>query len=981
MLGLLEARARAAASTLAAIAVVAFVAVISLGFTIGSVESGVVRGSETILADASAQSAALRITTHLADDPAAQDAAAQHVLSRLFPAGSMLVYPARHSLATNVSDAEGEPTSRKIVFGVEPAFLDHAAIVDGSWPSNNVGNAVALQADAARDMGLEVGDDFTVGSRSDLTFATVAALWVADDPTDPIWFADSLAGAGRSNGASGIAVMRADEFGQLPTQLFATWTLVARPSAVHPGLDETIAAGFRHLPDAVESNIHFLDVSASFEGTLPSKLITIASAARGAHAIAASAVCIVALLLIVALLQLCSVLVGSRRRQTLLLKARGLSLVQLAAMNFVEAVAVAAPAAAAGTAVVALLVGIDGSVIISSVVTVGVIGLCSAGVAMWAHRPRPSAVIARGTMTPFLVGAGLVTIAATIATWQLYSTASAAPGAVDSTSPALVLVAGASAGSALLIPAARCAARLPTSTKSVATVLSARQIGRRTANYLVPVLALAIATASGFLASGMATTWTETQTEAQLVGTGPAVAVTLGVAKDSTLSSVRFAQLKGVKRTAALLTSTATVGSDVIPFVAVRPDSAAAVLAPGADEAVRALRTTSPDGLGVAVASNATRISVTVESEGDGGSPTSTFQFAIWVADSDGALALIPLSEDAGTKAWSGLLPQTVSRWHLMAVEATRTGSPDASQSDFSFNRFSDDISGELEPGLSVAIDAMTPLPTARVLLSVAPAEAHAPLPIVLTEALSARIGSKVGDPITLKIATGNVLVQGLVTAVTGTLPGAGSLLAIGTDLAAFDRIALASGASTVEANSVWLDSTDVDSAVEQVSRTSTETAIVRSDASTTTTPVVAAALNAFWVAAGTAAALAIIALFAFVIDDFRDRRSDATALRALGLATRDQIRVRLNEQAVILVSSLVVGIAGGAVALVVTVGPLLASAAPDATGLVIVRPALDLPQLLGYCIALTAAAGLVALFTVVVVRHTVLTPDAERLT
>jgi hypothetical protein len=978
-IGLLSSRTRHSFATLAAFAAVVLIVVVSLGFTVGSVQTGISNGSKSVLANASAQSAAVQVTTHLADDSEAQETAAAKLLADLFPDGTITVYPARHSLATALVDIDGGPSSSTIVFGTQPALLDHAEIVDGRWPAIDIDNAVALQADAAEAAGLEVGDGFSVGGPTDRIRLTVAALWVADDPTDPLWFADSLVGSGHSEGAVGPALMEPNEFTELPTQLFATWTIIATPLALDPEFADRVTLALRRLPDSAETEPDLVDVSASFEGTLATTLQSVDAGARAAQAMAASAVSIVGLLGIIALIQLSTVLVASRRRHTLLVQSRGLSQAQLAVIAMAEGTLVAVPAAALGALAVSVLIGRFGTAVTIAAGTAIVAILCFAVVALLADNPGLRAAAKNWNTTVFMVGGGVTAVVAAIAIWQLYTAPASGPGLVASASSALALVAGVALGTTLLIPAATAWNRSAANAKSVSTILASRQIARRTVTYLVPVLALAVATASAVLAGGILTTWTATQAQAEVVGTGAALAVDLGEGGDDGVTAEPFSRIAGVESAAALVSTTATVGSDTFPFIAISPQSASRVLDDASDASMNAVQTTSSDRWGLAVGQEATMISVSAMPIGNGDIPTSTFDFTAWVADADGALLRIPLATEAGTVTRTGVLPHGVSPWRLVAIEATRTGTPDPAQSRFAVSRLSDDVSGELESGLSFDIDTLAPRPIARALLNPAPADKLAPLPIVVTDALAARIGVRVGDPITMTIDATNQTMEAKVTALAEFLPGTGSRLGIATDLYGLDLTTLFPGSTPVRANSVWISTANPASVTESVARTARNTALVRSELSTSLTPVITPALLAFWVAAAAAGILAVIALVAFAADDFRNREGDVAVLRALGVRRGVQVKVRLNEQGVVTVSSLAVGLVGGVVATILTVGPLIAAAIPSAARLVVIHPTFDWTPTLEYCLAIVSLVSLAAGRTALKIRRALVETGEER--
>jgi len=204
-------------------------------------------------------------------------------------------------------------------------------------------------------------------------------------------------------------------------------------------------------------------------------------------------------------------------------------------------------------------------------------------------------------------------------------------------------------------------------------------------------------------------------------------------------------------------------------------------------------------------------------------------------------------------------------------------------------------------------------------------------------------------------------------------VPGSSSKLALATDLAALDVATLRPGSAPAEANEVWIATTGpthVAGVSAAAARTATSTAVIASRESTSSQPIVAAAITAFWLAAAAAALLALVALGAFFTDDFRRRRSDISVLRALGFSPREQAATRAAEQFVTVVLAVLVGTVAGAGATALTVGPFIASAAPDSTAFVTVVPSFDPVPWLLFCAALTIVASAVCLALLVPLRR-----------
>jgi putative ABC transport system permease protein len=93
----------------------------------------------------------------------------------------------------------------------------------------------------------------------------------------------------------------------------------------------------------------------------------------------------------------------------------------------------------------------------------------------------------------------------------------------------------------------------------------------------------------------------------------------------------------------------------------------------------------------------------------------------------------------------------------------------------------------------------------------------------------------------------------------------------------------------------------------------------------------VGSAVTGLWLGAAGSAAFAIVTLIASLASNVRRRVREVGVLRALGMAARDQARMRRTEIVVVLVFALVVGIVVGVAMLTLTVGTLARSSTPEA--------------------------------------------------
>lgn len=976
-------RVRAALPVLLSLALIVVVAVIALGTTAGLIQHGVATGATSTLQNAAAQSAAVRITTHLADDSTTQAAAATALFESRLPPGTVTVTSSTRSLPVPV---RGDPSGATAVFAQVPDLADRVQFIAGSWPAENTGAApVAVQADAAATLGLNVGDQFSVGTDKSQLELRVAALWRATDPTASAWFADSAAASGRTGGAAGLFVVE-DAFTALPTQLFAVWTLSATPAAASDINRTALITALARLTDVLDTTPDVTDTSSTVEGDLAGTLHRIEDASHGATAIGVSATFIVGMLTIVALLQVSTVLVGSRSGSSALLRARGLSRGQSVLLAVTEGLLIAVPAGVIGVAATAAILAVaTGDDLLGRAGSVApyAVGVSLVGVAVLTATVLGDASGAsrRRSLSGFAIAFGVIGVAAALATWQLHAQGSPVAGSgadlVTAASPALALVAASALGTAAFITfSAGLAARSARHGSTVA-LLADRQLGQRATAHLVPILAVAITVASAFFATGIAATWQSAQLQAQLVGTGPDISIALrsdGTAPADTepVTAVRYADLDGVADASAALVTRVRVGADSIPFVGLHPDTADRMLGDRGAELTEALRGTTPANGGLLLPETATGVQATVSFPER--APDADFAVAVWVADADGSLARVPLtvagadqdSDLPNSTVQTGALPTGTTPWRMLAVEAERAGTPDDRVPVLvagGFASTADGVATAIDPAMEVSLQVADKLPRSRALIPAA--DEPGPMPVVVTAAMAARVQLAVGDSLDIGFGTSGAAVDARVTAIIDALPGAASRLGITADLAAVNQATLRQGRIPVLAGDVWLTTattgsagaSTADTVAVGASRVSGSTAVISSPATVTAAPMLAPAIDAFWTAAAAAGLLALITLAAFITDDARTRRSSLPVLEALGLSAAQQTAARARELLITLGFAVAVGAVAGVLATVAAVTPFVAAAIPGAGGYVSVAPAFaPLPWLL-FTLAFSVAA------------------------
>ena len=990
-------RARAAVPALVSLALIVMVATTALGATAGLIRSGVEGGGRETLAAAAAQASAVRLSVVLSEDRDGQETAARSVFARSLPAGTVEIFTSSVSLPVPVLEGAPQepPPGTFALFASIPDLDERVNFTAGVWPAPVTADGVApvaVQADAAAALALEPGDELTVGTVGNPVRVRVEALWRASDPAAAVWFADSAATAGSSGGAAGLFVLDEAALAALPTRLFAVWTIAALPGSTVSGDRGVLIEALGRLPAAMAATPEVSGTAPEVTGTLVATLERIDAAGRGAAAIGVSAVFVIGMLGLVALLQVSTVLVGSRREQSGLLRARGLSRGQLTALTLGEGLLVAAPAAGLGLLVtVVLLSTVSGPVGVVADTVPYALGSCLMAVAVL------TAVVLGGkesesdrrSLGPFAVGFGAVGVAAALAVWQLQAQGSPVPpgrsgGAdlVTSTAPALALIAVCALGTIAFIVLAPVFSLRARRRGSVVAVLAGAQLEGRAGRYLVPIVAVAIAVASGGFASGIAATWQSAQRQAHLVGIGADLDVTLrsddtATADTEPVTAQPYSLLDGVRAASAVVVTDVRLGSDVVPLVAIGPESGRRVLGGEGSGLVDALRRAHPAGSGNGGASglplprSATAVQAEVAVRGD--APLSRFAVSVWAADADGSLARIPLTdvpvrdapESAGVATLSGVLPVGTTPWRILAVESDRSGPGDSAVPELSASGFAGVVAGAATPvegAAAVTLDVAGPLARSRA--AIAPRDPNAPMPVVLTAALADRVDLGAGDTLAVGFGSSGALVDARVGAVVDMLPGAGSRLGIAVDIADLNDVSLRQGRTPVLAGNVWIGADDPGVVAVAAIGAAASTALVATRESTTSAAILRPAMDAFWLAAASAGLLALIALCAFIADDVRARRRLVPVLGALGLSTAQQAAVRARELVAVLSFAVAAGVVAGILATVAAVAPFASAAVPEAP--VSVLPALDpLPWLVFCCALSTAALGLVVGFLV----------------
>ncbi|MEV4221013.1 ABC transporter permease [Nonomuraea sp. NPDC049725] len=471
-------------------------------------------------------------------------------------------------------------------FGAYDGLDKHAKLVSGTWPEPGgdvVQAAIPLSASSAS--GLTAGQEISTEGRLDgkTVKVRITGVFQLDDPFGDRWTGEQLLSRGVESGQfttyGPLMVPRETFLSKFATHVTTTWTLVPAVRDLTPEQLRPLAAAVDELPEALKS------------GGCPScqtttRLAEVLTQLDTASLVARSTMLIPVLQLLLlaayALMLTARLLADHRRMEVALLRSRGAGTLRLAGLAGGEALLVAVPCAVAAPflappllALINMLPWIAASgVRLAPVADLGTF-LVSAGVAL------ASAVL---LMLPALAGArrtyveeqasrgrgggrGLIQragadlallVVAALAIWQLQHygapvTTTAGGGlGIDPliiSGPALALLTGGMLGLRLVPRISRLAERLTAKRPSLAPALGAWQVSRRPLRYSGPALLLTMAIAIGIVSMATASTWRASQLDqarhqagADLRLSGPPESPELGVSGRGTA----FTALPGV---------------------------------------------------------------------------------------------------------------------------------------------------------------------------------------------------------------------------------------------------------------------------------------------------------------------------------------------------------------------------------------------------------------------------------------------------
>ncbi|HEY0541496.1 MAG TPA: ABC transporter permease [Actinoallomurus sp.] len=579
-------------------------------------------GLRTTLAGATFNGAGTRISTAVTarDIPAEQ----RHVSAAITGAYGRI--PVAISLSARgdsyvVPGQERSDHPRLTVFATYSGIEGHARLTAGRWPGATSGRTVeaALPAPAARAMGLRTGETVTLHSRVSQppVRVRITGLFTAGRADDYFWGGDRLV-------TTGVERLGYTTFGPLvvppatfttrfTTSVTARWLVLPSLQALRSGELKDVAARARALPAALGTGAPG-GSSYSVKSSAPDLLTQVDRALL----VSRSTLLIPALQLVVlavyTLVLVARLLAEHRRVEITLMRARGASGRQIAALAVGEGLLLSLPSALAAPFLAPLLVravaatpflgrtGLRLDLTPSPLtwgIAVGAALACAAAITVPPLRGIGRTYVetmtarGRGERRGMIQRAGadlaLVVVAA-LAVWQLAHyggpvTANRAAGlGVDPlivAGPALALLAGGIVILRLVPVVSRAGERATTRTRGLAPAVGTRQVSRRPLRTAGPALLLVMTVAVGVLSVVTGVTWRQSQLDQ--ADFQAATDLRVGAPADQASPAPagqggRYARLPGVTAVSPVLRDTGSTGSTDVTVLAVDADRLAGLL-------------------------------------------------------------------------------------------------------------------------------------------------------------------------------------------------------------------------------------------------------------------------------------------------------------------------------------------------------------------------------------------------------------------
>lgn len=722
------------------------------------------------------------------------------------------------------------------------------------------------------------------------------------------------------------------------------WRVTPAAEALTPAGVARLAAGLERMPEEFRSSPAAQNGSIA-TGALPAAVAGLATASRATAAIMPVPIALLGVLGWFAALQLARLLGAARDREARLLRARGLSRSQENRLAVLDALGTTVPGALLGlgaaAGVLALVWGAAGPAALAEAWPVAAALTLVLAVTVAVGQPAASrTAVASGRLaraaSPAL--AVLLVAVGAVLVWQAATTPGTAWDAwavtVSVLAPTVGVAALAVLALALFGPVAAVTATVAARGRRLSPGYPARQVARRVTAFSVAVALVVIAMAGATLASAYAGTWATTTAQSQRLVAGAPLRAAVDPATPETLQ-----QATGAVTAAAPAYVDAVIAGDIAASIVAVPTATLAAVTPDLPDLAASLAQTLPDDpQSIELAADATGIRLTGTLASAAPDAAAAVGGRAWVMDATGTPASVVLDVAVaadGTFTATGDLPPGTAPWRLTAVEVAQgDGQGDATIIFTGMQLFA------MTGTAAVALDATLP-PSATlnpprgavtavrsVLVWSAAGAAAARIPVVVTDAFATPLAAAAGAELDLVVDGSGRRFAVVVADVVPALPGIGSGPGVFASL-----VSLVEGSTPLETAGELAPSPP---AADEVWAAGDAAALAGALGVPVAVPAdpaeaVAAELATLWRAAAVGgAALAGVALVAFLWALAGRRAGEVLALRALGVEPRAQARLRAVESGLVIVLAAVLGVSGGLALAAVLVPRLVTRTIPD---------------------------------------------------
>ncbi|WP_299167117.1 FtsX-like permease family protein [uncultured Arthrobacter sp.] len=645
-----------------------------------------------------------RIHTTIADDDAAQQAAADSAFAELGLPNGLAISTAPYSPPRPLVPSGGTATNLPadltfLPVGWTPTTTPAAGSLATFAPEAGTEGAdtqrtgpvpAALEASTAESLGLAIGDTFAVeGAAGTVRLELVATL----TPRGPdAAFLNPVPVQGAETVPTAV-VVPPDAIPTLSGEPKVQWVFTVNADSVSAAELSRLAEGLRQLPQRLSSDTAVNDGGVIPSGELAGLLASAADATQSVRAVLPIALLLLVALSAVTVVQFARLLADTRAVEDKLISARGSTTGQRAAVAAFEIVPLVIAGCGLGW-IAAVVLGpllssgnetnyLEGMGEFASaswtvpVLCAGITALVFVGVAVLdaLREHSPGADAARTARVASFGVLALLLAATVLSLWQflLYRSPLVESGSgalrvnpLAAPAPALLLLAGTALALVITSWLARRVERQTASRATLGVPLAARQVSRRIASYVIPIALVTVTVGTATFTAAYAQTTSRSQEAASQLGNGSDVRVAVPGplvirSADDVPQLSAYADSEAVTAASLAYRGEARLASITSPLLAVDAASLPGLLSDGAnllDVGVLAAAlafeppvpepalTLTPSATQVRMQFTSTGTSETADDDG----ATRTASVTVWIRTEAGNLVPVP----AGTLALSG---------------------------------------------------------------------------------------------------------------------------------------------------------------------------------------------------------------------------------------------------------------------------------------------------------------------------------------